>query len=195
MTRKEKTIFKDNRSAAFFTIDTILEIWGTNSTLSEKTATLEITSFDLESDWRDKWSKKVKLLANSSTEVSKGQLPGQPIRTNASEVPKVIVVSARLLDEDGAVLARYSNWPEPFKFIKFPAVKDLGLKAIVGLDGESVTLSAEKPIKGIILDVGGDDVKWSDQAIDLVPDDPQIVRAIGLKGKEVKLRFLGDGSA
>jgi beta-mannosidase len=110
MTRKEKKTFKDDRSAAFFTIDTILEIWGTNSTLSEKTATLEVTSFDLESDWRDKWSKKVKLSANSSIEVSKGHLPGQPTRTNDSEVPRVIVVSSRLLDEDGGVLARYSNW-------------------------------------------------------------------------------------
>jgi len=85
--------------------------------------------------------------------------------------------------------------PEPFKFIKFPAVKELGLKVTVRSDGESVALSAEKPIKGLILDVDGDIVKWSDQAIDLMPDDPQIVRAIGLNGRDVKVRFLGDGSA
>ena len=65
----------------------------------------------------------------------------------------------------------------------------------VGLDGESVMLSTKKPIKGLILDVDGDDVKWNDQAIDLIPDDPQVVRAIGLNGREVKVRFLGDGSA
>ena len=45
------------------------------------------------------------------------------------------------------------------------------------------------------MDVDGDDVKWSDQAIDLMPDDPQIVRAIGLNGRKVKVRFLGDGTA
>jgi beta-mannosidase len=56
-------------------------------------------------------------------------------------------------------------------------------------------LSTKKPIKGLILDVDGDDVKWNDQAIDLMPDDPQVVRAIGLNGREVKVRFLGDGSA
>lgn len=65
----------------------------------------------------------------------------------------------------------------------------------VGADGESVTLSTKKPIKGIILDVEGDEVKWGDQAIDLVPGDPQTVKAIGLKDREVKLRFLGDGTA
>jgi beta-mannosidase len=69
------------------------------------------------------------------------------------------------------------------------------LEVIVGLDGESVTLSTKKPIKGLILDVDGDDVRWSDQALDLVPDDPQVVQAIALNGKEIKVRFLGDGSA
>jgi len=196
MTRKDKTTFADDRSAAFFTIETILEIWGTNSTLTEKKVTLEVTSFDLHnSDWRDKWSKEVVLAPNSSTELFKGQLPGQPKRTLASEVPKTIIVSARLLGGSGEVLGRYSNWPEPFKYIHFPDVKDLSLKITPSADGESVELTTKKPIKGIVLDVEGGDVSWSDQAIDLVPDDPQVVRAKGLKGRSVKARFLGDGTA
>jgi len=85
--------------------------------------------------------------------------------------------------------------PEPFKFIHFPPVQELGLKVVINDDGESVTLSTEKPIKGIVLDVDGEEVRWSDQAIDLVPNDPQTVKATGLKGREVKLRFLGDGTA
>lgn len=85
--------------------------------------------------------------------------------------------------------------PEPFKYIKFPAVHDLGLKVTTGSDGESVTLSTQKPIKGLILDVDGEDVRWSDQAIDLVPDDPQTISAIGLSKREIKVRFLGDGTA
>lgn len=109
MTRKEKTTFANDRSAADFTIESVLEIWGTNSTLSEKHATLEVTSFDLESDWTDNWAKQVILTANSSTELFKGKVPGQPERKKLSEVPKVIIVSARLLDGQ-TVLARYSNW-------------------------------------------------------------------------------------
>lgn len=85
--------------------------------------------------------------------------------------------------------------PEPFKYIHFPDVKDLGLKIASIGDGESVELSAQRPIKGIILEVKGEEVKWGDQAIDLVPGDPQIVKAIGLKGRKVKARFLGDGTA
>lgn len=85
--------------------------------------------------------------------------------------------------------------PEPFKFIKFPDVADLGLKVEVGADGESIRLSTQKPIKGIVLDVEGEDVQWSDQAIDLVPDDSQVITVVGLNGRTVKTRFLGDGSA
>jgi len=192
MTRKEKKTFADDLSAACFTIETILEVWATNSTLTEKKARLEITSFDLHSTWTDKSTEDVVLAANSSTELFSGQLPGEPIRTKLSEIPRVIIVSARLLDESGTVLGRCSNWPEPFKFIKFPAIKDLGLLVKTGGDGESVELSSRKPIKGIVLDVEGVDVKWSDQAIDLVPDDPQVIKAVGLKGREVRVRFLGD---
>ena len=56
-------------------------------------------------------------------------------------------------------------------------------------------MSTQKPIKGIVLDVEGEDAQWSDQAIDLVPGDPQVITAVGLNGRPVKARFLGDGSA
>lgn len=62
-------------------------------------------------------------------------------------------------------------------------------------DKETLELSCKKPIKGLVLDVEGEDVKWSDQAIDLVPGDKQFVKAIGLNGRPVQMRFLGDGSA
>lgn len=109
MTRKEKKVYANENKAADFTIDTELEIWGTNSQLSEKSVVLSVTSFDLHSDWTDRWTKEVVLAPNASTELWKGLLPGQPTRTKLSEVPKAIIVSARLLDGDN-VLARYSNW-------------------------------------------------------------------------------------
>lgn len=109
MTRKEVKSFADDRTAADFTIETALEIWGTNSTLQEKKATLAVAFFDLQSDWRDGWTEEVVLAPNAATELYKGALRGQPVRTKLSEVPKTIIVSARLLDGD-EVLARYSNW-------------------------------------------------------------------------------------
>ena len=86
--------------------------------------------------------------------------------------------------------------PEPFKYIHFPPRADPGLQIAVTADGASVTPSTERPIKGIILDVDGEqDAEWSDQAIDLVPGDPQTVAVKGLGNRTVHARFLGDGTA
>jgi len=110
MTRKEKKTFASDLSAAQFTITTVLEVWATNSTLSEMKAKLEVTCFDLDSSWTEQFSRDVVLTPNSSTELYSGDLPGQPVRTKQSQVPRTIIVSARLLDASGAVLGRYSNW-------------------------------------------------------------------------------------
>jgi len=194
ITRKEVTTFLDDRAAADFTIHTVIELWGTNSTLTEKKVTVEFLNHDLhDATFKDGWTKTVTLSPNSSTEIFSGGIHALPERTLKSQIPKVIVVSARLLDEDGTVLARYSNWPEPYKFIDFP--KDSGFKVQVASDGESVTLSSKVPVKGVILDAEGEDVKWSDQAIDLIPGDEQVVQAIGLKGRIVQARHIGDETA
>ncbi|KAF7798913.1 hypothetical protein EIP86_010141 [Pleurotus ostreatoroseus] len=216
MTRKERKTSPDPLSAGTFTLETVLEVWATNSTLEAKEAWLEVTGFDLgDPEVRDVFvSERVELRPNASTELWAGAIPGQPVRTKQSEVPRPLVVSARLLEgEKGPVLARYSNWPEPFKYLTFPAVDQLGLQIRVGPDGESVTLSTERPIKGIVLDIdvegpsapasasaaaaAADDaeVQWGDQAIDLVPGDVQVIRAVGLQGRKVAARFLGDGTA
>lgn len=64
-----------------------------------------------------------------------------------------------------------------------------------GTDGETLTLSCKRPIKGIILDVEDrstdekdGECRWSDQAIDMMPGDDQVVVAKGLKGRKVKAR-------
>ena len=67
-----------------------------------------------------------------------------------------------------------------------------------GGDGEgcdAIRVGVERPIKGLVLDVEGEDAKWSDQALDVVPGDDQVVRVWNLEGRELKARYLGDGSA
>ncbi|KAI0307144.1 glycoside hydrolase family 2 protein [Multifurca ochricompacta] len=109
--RKHRKDYANKRTLAHFTITSQLEIWGTNSTLEKKNAKLQVTSFDLEQpDWSDRWEMNVTLAPNASTELWKGELPGQPVRTRESEVPKSIVVSTRLLDEDDTIMGRCSNW-------------------------------------------------------------------------------------
>jgi len=218
MTRKDQTTYADKHTAANFVTETKIEIWGSNFSLDEIHATLKVTAFDLDRDdgWTDGFDQEVVLKPNQTTELWNGQLPGQPIRASKAELAKNIILSARIVAKDGTTLARYANWcvirhlpvrpelirvpyrPEPFKYIVFPPVDKLGLSATIATDGESLTLSTKKPIKGIVIDVAdrsGAEVKWSDQAIDLVPGDDQVVKAVGLAGREVKLRYLGDGSA
>jgi beta-mannosidase len=151
---------------------------------------VELVSFDLDKGELDRREFDVTLSPNSSTEIWKDIVPCQPIRTSDAQMARPIVVQARLIDESG-VLARYSNWPEPWKYLTFP---DPGLK--IQVSGEEVRLSCEKPIKGIVLDVEGkEDVAWSDQGVDLFPGDEQVVVAKGLNGRRVTARYIGDGSA
>jgi len=110
MTRKEKQTFDSDETAAYFKIETVLEIWGTNSTLEEKRAKLELTAFDLHSDWIESWSKDIVLAPNASTELFRGEAPGLPLRTKRSEVLRTIILSSRLLGDNDEVLGRYSNW-------------------------------------------------------------------------------------
>lgn len=54
----------------------------------------------------------------------------------------------------------------------------------------------ERPIKGLVFEVEGEDgAKWSDQALDVVPGDDQVVKVWNLEGRKLKARYLGDGSA
>lgn len=110
MTRKDIKTFENELSVASYRIETDLQIWGSNFTLEEKKVTLDVSIFDLHSEWKDNFQKDVTLLPNQSTELFQGSVPGQPVRTNDSDVKKTLIVSARLLDEGGAVLARYANW-------------------------------------------------------------------------------------
>jgi len=52
----------------------------------------------------------------------------------------------------------------------------------------------------LVFEVEGEDARWGDQALDVVPGDDQVVRvwklkARKLKARKLKARYLGDGSA
>ena len=114
MTRTDEATHPDALSAAV-AVDTRLQVWATNSTLEAKAVRLEVATFDLgdpAATVRPFEDKEVVLEPNCATELVSAVLPGQATRTKLSDVPKSIVVCARLLEKgpNGAVLARYSNW-------------------------------------------------------------------------------------
>lgn len=190
MARKDIKTYSRKHSLAFFDIHQEIQLWGCNSTLDAKPVRVQLVSIDLNDGLVDEKFFDVELQPNASTEIWKGNTPGLSVRTSDAQVPKPIVVQARILDDNDTVLARYSNWPEPWKYLIFP---EPSLQ--VEVDGDVVRLNCKKPIKGIMLDVEGDEVEWSDQAIDLFPGDEQVVTAHGLGGRKVKARYIGDGSA
>lgn len=112
MTRKDVKKHADDLSAADFTIDSRLEIWGTNSALEAKKVTLSVKFFHLnKKDWSEKEIRlDAELAPNASTELWAGNLPGQAQRTSEGQVPEPIITAARLLNESGELIARYANW-------------------------------------------------------------------------------------
>ncbi len=127
--------------------------------------TLQVSAVDLNSDWRiDMPENEVVLSENASSELWSGPCL-QPSKEKASDqaAPSgTVVLLAKLVDQQGRVLARFSDWPQPYKLLDLP---DPGIKVEVG-DGE-VVVSAAKPAKGVWLSVEGDDegVEFDDNSV------------------------------
>ncbi|KAJ7283262.1 glycoside hydrolase [Mycena rebaudengoi] len=171
------------------------QIWGTNSSLSQRAAKLEIHCVDLKTSWTHTETHAVTLLPNQATELLSLPCPGPP-PAEATPPPTgdaqfttthSVVVGARLLDaETGAVLARFADWPQPLRLV-----------VTADMTSGAVTVRAERPVKGLVLSVLGDgeDVRWSDNALDIMPGDPQVVVATALAGREVAVAFVGNEKA
>lgn len=179
--------------------DANLAIWGTNSTLTAQTVTLELAFYDLKSSWTHHESRVVELLSNQATELYALRCPGppqdgmQPPSGDPVWTPSYsVVASARLLDTHGKVLARVADWPQPYRYLAVPDPR-LSLQ----VEGERIVLSVARPVKGLWLSVEGEgsEVSWSDNALDLVPNDPQIVTAKGLGGRQLRVAYLGKEQA
>lgn len=52
----------------------------------------------------------------------------------------------------------------------------------------------KRPVKGLVLSVvkGEGEVRWSDNALDVMPGDPQTVVARGLKGEKIFVAYMGN---
>ncbi|KIK67972.1 glycoside hydrolase family 2 protein [Collybiopsis luxurians FD-317 M1] len=187
---------------AFQSREAHLDIWAVNGSLSARSVNLELHFVDLGSAWNHKETHAVQLLPNQTTELLSIPCLGPP-KTNITPPTGYaewtttcsVVVGARLLDpENGRVLARFADWPQPYRFVD---IVDPGLKISIGDDGYTVSLEVEKPAKCVVLSVSGDgqDVKWSENALDLMPGDKQVVTVQGLQGRKIQVSYLGKEKA
>lgn len=148
-------------------------VWAVNGTAETRALALNLQGFALDGQEVANETRLVHLEPNRTTELGSWKPPAD----------EPLILSARLL-EGNTVIARDSQWPEPYKFYRFPE-PELQLEAI-GQD--SFSLSVKKPAKGVCLEAPG--ARWSDNFLDLLPGDPQIVQVGGLTGKTITVRWL-----
>ncbi|ORY21893.1 glycoside hydrolase [Naematelia encephala] len=176
---------------AFQSRQVSLDIWAATS-IASTTTRVVVSAVDLCSSWTATvYDQQVTLGANRSTELWSGECPAPPLeQAHDKTAPSgTVVVHVVLIDQDGQVIARQSNWPEPYKFLDLP---DPALK--VQVKGDQVHVSAQRPVKCVWLDVQGDDdadIVWSDNALDVMPGDTQVVKVDGLNGRKVTVAYLG----
>jgi beta-mannosidase len=152
-----------------------VDVWAVNGTLGAIEAQLELRTWTLGGEVVATERAQVTLQPNRAAELGAyGFDPGG-----------ALVIDARLRVGE-TVVARQALWPEPFKHYRLPDPL-----IVVDLAGpETVRLRAVRPAKGVLL-AAGDDVAWSDNMLDLMPDDVQTVTARGLGDRPVQVRWLG----
>lgn len=166
-----------------------LAVWAVNGFVESLDAVLKLSAFDIESGRKvelKEEERKVTLKTNQTTELLELEL--------GKEAEKIVVVAYLDDERSGERLARWVDWPEPLKFVHFSKKPNVQAKVVDG--GKEVVLSADALIKGVVLSVpiseGGEDARWEDNFIDLVPGEEVRVRVEGLEGRKVESRWLCD---
>ena len=149
-------------------------MWAMSSLATPSEATLELSAWTLDGQPAQSQQRQVTLAPNQATELG----------NFAFDDKRQLVTSARLL-QNNAVVARAALWPEPFKYLKLPDP----LIELTRLDGDTLRLHAARPAKGVWLHTARP-AQWSDNMLDLIPGDEQIITASGLGDAEVQIRWL-----
>jgi beta-mannosidase len=164
-----------------------LDVWAVNGYIKEINVILKLSAFDIESGKEIDLSEqgretKLNLKCNQTTEIKKIDIP------NAEQT----VIVAYIDDaRTGVRLARWISWPEPLKFVRFK--KDLKIE--VKVDGDTVVLTSNGPVKGVVVSVPieeGDDAVFDDNFVDIVPLEEIRIGVQGLKGRKIQTRYLCD---
>ncbi|KAF2151591.1 glycoside hydrolase family 2 protein [Myriangium duriaei CBS 260.36] len=118
--------------------------------------------------------ENIDITSNGTTEVLQ-----DTVDSSASDP---IVLAAKLF-VGGECISRDFDWPQPYKYLPL-AVGTLKME----LDRQSLRLSTDKPIKGIVFEER-DDIALIDNGIDLVPGDDRVIDLSGFKGRVDELRW------
>ncbi len=148
------------------------ELWAVNGVMTPIDAIVEVCTWTLDGTLVAEEHHVVTLLANQGTEIGHIQRVGEHILSTC-------------IQKDGVTIARTALWPEPFKYLSL-AEPEITLER---QDAHTLRIQAKRPAKGVWLSAG-DGVQWSDNMLDLFPDDPQIIKVQGLEDAEIQIRSL-----
>jgi beta-mannosidase len=137
-------------------------------------AELEVRTWTFDGTLVSEERRQITLISNQSVE--QGEF--------VSERNDTWVVAARLF-KDGNVVARTTLWSEPFKYLTLPD-PEINIER---LDANTLRVHVKRPAKGVWLSAG-DGVTWSDNMLDLTPDDPQLIVAQNLHETEINVKRL-----
>ncbi|GAA5954429.1 hypothetical protein JCM3765_004456 [Sporobolomyces pararoseus] len=164
----------DPYSAINFVEEVFVDVWASSSLLRQVDAKLVVEAFELSSGQSVlREAKEVTLGSSRSSELFRVNL--QKVKESEGED---VVVAAKLLDHEGRILSRIVDWPEPFKYLKFPEETTTDLRVELSIGAGQVTLAASRPVKGLVLRAN-DDSQLMDNFIDLVPGEKIVVEIRG----------------
>lgn len=146
-------------------------VWCVNSGPETVKATVELKHWTLDGANEQTKSYEVNLESNLATEVT----------TIPFKATEQLVVSAKLI-RDGQILARVALWPEPFKYLHLP---DPAIE-VTRLSDNQVRVQSQRPAKGVVLAAKGV-TSWSDNFLDVLPDDPQVITFKGDGTPEISI--------
>lgn len=187
ITRREHRHPRDKYTRVNIEVKTQIEVWGSNLTLEDLTVDCVVRAWDVETG-RETYASTVSaglaLPENRSTEIVAMDVPVQ----RAGDEGRTVV--AAYLVRDGEQIARYVNWPEPLKYLHLQRPKEL--KAVLTEDGTAVEISAEVPVKGVVVETEDDGVRFDDNLVDVVPGEVVRIGVTGAnKGSKLETRYLG----
>lgn len=150
------------------------EVWAVNGGQTTLEAELALRLWQLDGQQVREERRQIVLPPNRATELG----------TFAYDAERLLIASAQLVTA-GAIAARTVLWPEPFKYLALP---DPELE-VTRLDETSLRLRVARLAKGVWLQAGPE-VRWSDNMLDLLPGDEQIITAQGLGTSGVQACWL-----
>lgn len=162
--------------------------WATNVTLEPVICCLVTKVFELATGIEVFTKTEIKELpANISTELFDLELPEPQSSTDEPLIVSTCLRSLPVNGKVGAVLARCTNWPQPYRYLNMPKPT-----LDMSVDGDKITVKSDVPVKGLTFYVEDvDAVEFEDNMLDLVPGDEQTIVANGLNGRALTWKYYG----